>query len=408
MTSPAPDALFAGLRVIDVASYIAAPTAAMILGDLGSDVIKIEPVGDGDPYRAIHDTPALPQSGTDHCWITDSRSKRSLTLNLKADEGRAIMLKLVAGCDVFITNQPFPVRGRLRLGYEHLSPLNPRMIFASLTAYGEQGPERDRGAFDGVAYWGRSGLEDLIRSRGSVPAPSAPGQGDHPTGVTLYAAIVTALYRRQLTGQGSHVHTSLLANGFWSNACLGAAALAGADFEEWRSRPADRPGTFTRNVYEASDGRFLQFLMARSDEEHENALRVAGLGKMLDDERFADADSRWDNVLPIIEAMTKAIGRRPATDWIESFEAAGVPCSLVRYTHEMGDDEQAKINDVLIAPQTDDVGVPWIINHPVRVEGIAEAGAIRPPAVGEHTDEILDELGYETEAIDALRRDGVV
>ena len=133
MSTTTADPLFRGLKVIDAASFIAAPTAAMILGDLGADVIKVEPPGDGDPYRAIHDSPALPQSGVDHCWIMDSRCKRSLTLNLKSQVGRGIMLELVRGCDVYITNQPFPVRRRLHLEYDDLAPLNPRMIFASLT-----------------------------------------------------------------------------------------------------------------------------------------------------------------------------------------------------------------------------------------------------------------------------------
>ena len=407
MTTDPTAALFSGLKVIDAASYIAAPTAAMIFGDLGADVIKIEPPGDGDPYRAIDDSPVLPNSGANHCWIMDARSKRSLTLNLKSEPGRDILLRLVADCDVFITNQPFPVRQRLRLSYEDLAPLNPRMIFASLTAFGEQGPERDRGAFDGVAYWGRSGLEDLVRSRDAPPAPSLPGQGDHPTGVSLYAAIVTALYRRQLTGEGGHVHTSLLANGFWSNGCLGAAAIGGADFETWRNQPADRPGTFARALYETSDGRYLQFIMARTDEEHEATMRVAGIADMLEDERFATGEARFENPLPIIERLTEAIAARPAAQWVSRLEEAGVPVSVVRTTQEMLDDEQAKANDILL-PAAADVGVPWVINHPVRVDGSGEAGPVRPPEVGEHCDEILGELGFDDDQIEQLRRDGCI
>ena len=399
---------FEGLKVIDAASWIAAPTAAMILGDLGADVIKIEPPGDGDPYRGLIDNPALPQSGVNHTWIMDGRCKRSLSLNLKSDAGRDILLRLVAYCDVYITNQPFPVRRRLRLEYDDLAPLNPRMIFASLSAYGEKGPERDKGAFDGVAFWARAGLEDLVRARDAPPAPSLPGMGDHPTGVALYAAITTALYRRQRTGRGGLVHTSLLANGFWSNGCLGQAALAGADFEEWRSRPADRPGSFTRALYETSDGRYLQLIMVRSDEEQERLLRIAGLGGMLEDECFADPDARFENVGPIIERLGEVIAERPAQEWLERFHAEGVGASLVVLPQELIDDEQAKANDVLVAPSDPEVGVPWIINHPVRLEGVDEIGSVRPPEVGEHTEEILGELGFDREGIDALRTDGVI
>ena len=399
---------FAGLRVIDAASWIAAPTAAMILGDLGADVVKIEPPGDGDPYRSLVDNTALPQSGLNHNWIMDGRCKRSLSLNLKSEAGREILRRLVTECDVFITNMPFPVRRRLGLEYEDLAPLNPRMIFASLTAYGEKGAERDNGAFDGVAYWARSGLEDLVRARDSAPAPSVAGMGDHPTGVALYAAIVTALYRRQQTGRGGLVHTSLLANGFWSNGCLGQAALAGADFEEWRNRPEDRPGSFTRALYQTSDGRHLQFIMVRADEAQETLLRIAGLGDLLADDRFATPESRFENVGPIIEQLTEVLAKRPAREWLELFHEQEVPASLVVLTQEMADDEQAKVNDVLVAPVDSDVKVPWVINHPVRVEGVEEVGPIRPPEVGEHTDEILAELGFDEERIEQLRGDGAV
>ena len=399
---------FAGLKVIDAASWIAAPTAAMILGDLGADVIKIEPPGEGDPYRSLIDNTALPQSGLSHNWIMDGRCKRSLTLNLKSEAGRKILCRLVAGCDVFITNLPFPVRRRLGLDYEDLAPLNPRMIFASLTAYGEKGPERDHGAFDGVAYWARSGLEDLVRAPDSPPAPSVAGMGDHPTGVALYAAIVTALYRREHTGEGGLVHTSLLANGFWSNGCLGQAALAGADFVEWRNRPQDRPGSFTRALYETSDGRHLQFIMVRADEDHETLLRIAGLRDLLEDDRFSTPEARFENVALIIEQLTEAVAKRPAREWLELFGEQGVAASLVVLTQEIGDDEQAKANDVLVAPAAPDVGVPWIINHPVRLDGVDEVGPIRPPEVGEHTDEILAELGFDAERIEQLRRDGSV
>lgn len=408
MSSDTTHSPFHGLKVIDAASFIAAPTAAMILGDLGADVIKIEPP-DGDPYRGSINNPMMPQSGVAHQWIMDSRCKRSLTLNLKTEAGRDILLRLVADCDVYITNQPFPVRRRFRLEYEDLAPLNPRLIYASLTAYGEHGPERDRAAFDGVAYWGRSGLEDLVRARGARPAPSVGGQGDHPTGVSLYAAIVTALYRRQTTGSGGLVHTSLMANGYWSNGCMGAAALAGADFEEWRNRPADHPGPFTRALYVTSDGRYLQFIMVRSDEEQDRAFHVAGLGDLLEDERFATREARFENVTQVVERLSEAIAKRPAAEWLELFHAEAVPVSLVARTEEMVDDEQAKINDILIEPEDpSEVGVRWVINHPVRLEGVKEVGAVRPPKIGEHSDDILTEHGFGPDEIEALRRDGVL
>ncbi|MFP6837053.1 MAG: CoA transferase, partial [Pseudomonadales bacterium] len=152
--------LFSGLKVIDCATVIAAPAAAMMLADFGADVVKIEQPGGGDMLRLLSDIATTPDAGNDWFWQLDGRNKRSVALDLKSDEGMEILRKLVAGCDVFITNQPYSVRESLGLRYEDLGPLNPKMIYASLTAYGERGPERNRKGFDQLAYWARSGLMD--------------------------------------------------------------------------------------------------------------------------------------------------------------------------------------------------------------------------------------------------------
>ncbi|HET6471725.1 MAG TPA: CoA transferase, partial [Pseudomonadales bacterium] len=205
--------IFEGLKVVDVASWIAGPVAATILADYGADVIKVEMPGIGDGYRALAAMPGMPVSPINYTWMMDARNKRSLTLNLKDPRGRKILSKLVGACDVYVTNQPMGMRRNFGLTYEDLAPLNPRMIYASLTAYGERGPERDREGFDLVAYWARTGLMDLVRTGDVEPAQSLPGMGDHPSSVSLYAAIVTALFRRERTGVGGEVNTSLLANG---------------------------------------------------------------------------------------------------------------------------------------------------------------------------------------------------
>jgi len=177
----------------------------------------------------------------------DNRNKRSITLNLKTDAGRKVLLELVMQCDVYVTNLPQPMRRQWQLTYEDLAVINPAMIYASLTAYGENGPERDREGFDLVAYWSRSGLMDLVRAPGASPAPALPGMGDHPTAITLYASIVTALMQRQRTGKGSHVHTSLMANGVWSASCIAQGVFADASFENYSLINRDNlPGYFTK------------------------------------------------------------------------------------------------------------------------------------------------------------------
>ncbi len=295
--------MFAGLKVIDVASWIAGPVAATILADYGADVIKVEMPGVGDGYRALAGAPGMPAADVNYTWLMDARNKRSLTLNLKDPRGKAILLRLVADCDVYVTNQPMPMRRALGLCYDDLKAINPRMVYASLTAYGETGPECDREGFDLVAYWARTGLMDLVRTGDVEPAQSLPGMGDHPTAVALYAAIVTALLRRERTGAGSEVNTSLFANGLWAASCLAQAKFVGADFSRWRT-----PGRIgvTRPVYRAADGRWLQFTMVRTPLEIAALFHTLGLADLLAEARFATPESRLDNGVELVAHVRAA------------------------------------------------------------------------------------------------------
>src|ERR1700680_1741596 len=205
--------VFDGLKVIDCASFIAGPAAATVLSDFGAEVIKIEPPGAGDPYRLLPKLPGYPLSPHNFAWLLEGRNKRSLALDLAKPDGREVLYRLAAEADVFITNFSPSVRKRLGITYEDIKPGNARLIYASFTGYGETGAEADKPGFDSNAYWARSGLMDMVRSEASAtPARSVPGMGDHPSAMALYAAIVTALYRRERTGRGAEVGSSLLAN----------------------------------------------------------------------------------------------------------------------------------------------------------------------------------------------------
>ncbi|HET8833294.1 MAG TPA: CoA transferase, partial [Gemmatimonadales bacterium] len=172
--------LLDGIRVIDAASFIAGPVAATVMADLGAQVIKVEPPA-GDTYRLRN--AGYPPSPYNFPWIVDNRSKRGLALDLRAEAGQRVLHRLIAGADVFVTNVPLDGRARLGVRWEDLAPLNPRLIYASITAYGETGAEAARPGFDSTALWARSGLMDLVRpSPDSPPARSLPGMGDHPTG----------------------------------------------------------------------------------------------------------------------------------------------------------------------------------------------------------------------------------
>ena len=400
------DYLFAGLKVLDVGTWIAGPVAGTMLADFGAEVIKVEMPGVGDAYRMLSALPIFPDADENYMWQMDARNKRSLALNLKRPEGMEILHELIRGCDVYITNHPLPMRRALKLNYEDLKPLNEQMIYASLTAYGEEGPDRDREGFDLVAYWARTGLMDLVRTGDAEPAQSLPGMGDHPSAVALYAAIVTALLKRERTGQGGRVHTSLLANGLWSASCIAQGGFAGGTFDGFRA--ARQAPAFARNLYETRDKRWLQFNMIRTPEEVEQLLRVVGLGGLLDDERFATVEGRAAHGELLVQLLKDLLAEQDSDEWIRIFDEHGVNASRMGVIEELVSDEQVLVNDMVVPPRDGDVNMPYVINHPVKVDSVAQVGPRRAPELGEHTTEILSELGFGDAEITALRNKGVL
>jgi crotonobetainyl-CoA:carnitine CoA-transferase CaiB-like acyl-CoA transferase len=399
----AEDYLFAGLKVLDVGSWIAAPVATTMLADLGADVIKIEAPEFGDGYRLFSASAGAPDSEVNFAWQMDARNKRSMTLNLKSAEGRNILYKMVAQADVLVTNHLPRFRQAWGLTYETLSELNPRLIYASLTAYGEDGPERDREGFDLVAYWSRSGLMDLVRAPGADPAAALPGMGDHPTAVSMYAGIVTALLRRGQTGLGSYVHTSLLANGIWSASCIAQGAYADADFSRYRKHMAH---LFTRVMYETKDQRWLQFTMVRSEEEMDMMFAILGMPEILIDERFSNQQARITHGDELVELMRPVVATRDSTDWLADFHAAGVPVALVGEVEHLPEDIQVQANDML--RDAGDTGLTQVIKPPVNVDGLPLKEVRHAPDMGEHTREVLVEMGFSDTEIETFQRTGVV
>jgi crotonobetainyl-CoA:carnitine CoA-transferase CaiB-like acyl-CoA transferase len=394
--------LFEGLKVLDVGSWIAGPVSTTMLADRGAEVLKIEVPVAGDGYRNYAILPFTPIADTNYTWAMDARNKRSLALNLKSEEGMVILHQLIRDCDVYVTNQPLPLRRTLNLNYEDIRHLNESMIYASLTPYGEEGPDSDNEAFDLVAYWNRSGLMDNMRHPGDEPVQALPGMGDHPTAVALYASIVTALLQRERTGKGSKVHTSLLANGLWSASCLAQAKLAGADMTPYNMR------RLTAALYETSDNRWIQLTMIRTDEDFDRLLVGLEAFEILADERFATLESRILNAEDLTLILREKFRSKTSDEWIKILK--GEHGLLVEPVTQFGDllnDEHLTINRMVTKP-VDDIGIDQVINDPVNVDGVARVGVLKAPDIGEHTDDVLTELGYDSDAISTLKQDGIV
>ena len=228
--------MFSGLKVVEIASFIAAPAAATMLSDFGADVIKVEPPGLGDPQRLLSSVPPSPAAPGNYSWHLANRNKRGMSVDLKSDGGTEILKRLVEWADVVITNFPHGTREALHLGYEEVSGWNPRVIYADITGFGDAGPDARLPGFDLTAFWSRSGLLASTRDAGAPPTSPPWGSGDYTTATAIYAAITTALYHRERTGRGANVGTSLLATGVWATGTLVSAALAGGKPYELHDR----------------------------------------------------------------------------------------------------------------------------------------------------------------------------
>ena len=399
-----PDSIFAGLKVIDCASFIAAPAAATVLSDFGADVVKVEPPGSGDPYRNLGLMPGQPDSPHDYAWMLTGRNKRSLALDLKSAEGRDVLYRLAEQADVFITNYPRPVRRRLGLAPEDLTPLNPRLIYAAFSAYGETGEEAEKSGFDSTAWWARSGLMDMVRAHHDAPpARSAPGMGDHPSAMGLYGAIVTALYRRERTGRGGVVHSSLLANGLWANGFFAQAALCGARFIP--RPPRDQVGNALTNTYRTRDDRW--FILSMLNEERQFRPFCAALGhpEVADDPRFATQADRRANAAALIAALDSAFAERDLAEWLDVMHVAGVTFGPVATADDLPRDRQARAVQALVPFEGSDT---LTVMSPFHVEGTAKVAPRMAAEVGAHSAAVLADAGYSEGEIERLRGLGVI
>lgn len=394
--------ILSGIRVLDLATYIAAPAAATIMGDFGADVIKVERPPYGDPYRYLSLVPGMPVSSEHYCWLLDSRNKRSLALDLCSPNSREVVERLVKWADVVIINfQPQQLR-RFRLTYEELALLNPRLIYAHVTGYGETGDEAEKPGFDATAYWARSGLMATMHNAGADPVQSPAGFGDHPTASALFGAIMLGLYQRERTGSGTKVSTSLMANGAWSNSCQIQAAFVGAEWPVRRTRT--HPSNPLINHYLTRDGKRFMFCLLDAQRDWVRICRVFGWDGLSNDERFATAESRRQNAAELVGMIDAAIQHRDMSEWAELFRLHDVVWGPVPMTETVCADQQMEANGVFAEIE----GTEWrTVMSPIVVEGEEKQRPRLAPDVGQHSVEVLQLLGFNEEETQQLMDGGV-
>src|SRR5262245_24856021 len=393
-----------GIRVIDAASFIAGPVATTVMADFGAEVIKIEPPS-GDTYRTRG--PGYPPSPYNFPWIVDNRSKRGLALDLRTPDGQRVLHRLVRDADVFVTNTPIETRTRLGVRWEDLAPLNPRLIYGSITAYGERGEEASRPGFDATALWARTGLMDLVRpSPDAAPARSLPGMGDHPTGMSLFGALMAALYQRERTGRGTMVSTSLVANGLWLNAIQVQGILCGA--RTVVRPPREEAVDATGNLYRCRDGRWFLLALTADGRRWPAFARAIGREDLLTDPRFAEAAGRRANVRALIAILDAVFAERDWAEWRRVLESAGIAFGVVGTLDDIPHDTQMRDSGALVPFDDPRAGASLTVSSPVWMDGQEKVPPTLAPEIGEHSVEILRKAGFDQVEIDRLLASGVV
>jgi crotonobetainyl-CoA:carnitine CoA-transferase CaiB-like acyl-CoA transferase len=394
-----------GVRVVELGVWVAGPSAGGVLADWGAEVVKVEPPT-GDPFRGLYvqvagvDIPANPP------FELDNRGKRSVVLDLRHEEARAVMDRLLERADVFLTNLRGATLARLGLDHPQLAERFPRLVYARVTGYGERGPDADRPAYDVGAFWARTGMVAALTPEGSDPPLQRGAMGDHTAGMTLAGGVAAALVARERTGRGQLVTTSLLRVGaFVMGWDANAALRLGIHATPMERRTMPNP---VISSYRAGDGRWFWLLGLQGQRHWPDLVRTVGKPEWLDDPRFATMPARREHATALVAALDEIFATEPMAEWAQRLDAAGMWWAPVQTVEELLDDPQAHAAGLFVdVPQAEGDPAPAIAS-PLDFSDTAWSVAAPAPECGQHTELVLLELGYDWEEIAALREKGAL
>ena len=388
------------MKVIDAASFLAGPCAATILADYGANVVKVEPLG-GDRHRSI-----AAGHPADWSWQLTDRNKRGLALDITAPEGYAVLTDMIAQADVFLVNFSGGQLKKHNLEWSTLKAINPRLIFAQISAYGLEGPDADRKAFDLTGWFARTGILDMMHEKDIAPTLPAGGVGDHATSMTLYAGILTALIRRDQTGEGSMVSTSLAACGAWANGLNLQGVIAGVDGAARR----DQEGWSNpiQNVFTTRDGRHMLIAVQNIVRDFPKLAKVLEKPEWLDDESMQPVKPLFKNRFEARQRITDAFAQFKADELSRRLDEAGIVFSLIYKNAEVIEDEQLLANGVIVPFDSGKPGCEKTFASPFQLSSEAQQSPRPAPEIGQHSREILSEFGLDAARVDALIDAGVV
>jgi crotonobetainyl-CoA:carnitine CoA-transferase CaiB-like acyl-CoA transferase len=400
--------LLRGVRVVELSMYAFVPSAAAVLADWGADVVKVVPPRVGDPMMG---TPVanLPKKdvGVAFMWEIMNRGKRCIALDVATDDGRQVLVDLVAGVDVFITNLLPGARRRRRIEPDDLFGVNASLVYGRATAHGSDGPEQDAGGYDHTDFWARTGIAHAASMVADefVPQPG-PALGDLSAGAFLAGAIAAALYRRSVTGQGALVDVSLLSSGMWvCSPAVVASQLYDVDAIP-RMRHVDLPNPLVA-AYATRDGRLVYLSGIMTEGHFENFCEVIERKDLLEDPRFASAHDRQANRRECIAELDEIFAGRDLAEWVVTLRGLSTPWTVVQSAAEAAVDPQVRANHFVVDVEGDAGRYP-LVASPAQFDGVRPS--LGPaPGHGQHTDEILVDLGRSwDEILDLKQRDVVL
>ncbi len=391
-----------GVRVVELGLWLAGPACGAILADWGADVVKIEPLT-GDPFRGL----AWAYGGQmNPPFELDNRGKRSVSVDLRRAEGRDLVWALLADADVFVTN--YRPAGLERLGFDWPSvhARHPALVYGSITGYGLTGPDRDRASYDMGAYWGRAGVAAALTVAGQDLPYQRGGFGDHMTGMALAGGIAAALFARQSAGEGRLVSTSLLRAGMYQlGADVNTSLRAGLPTVAASIRSVPNP---LLTGYRCADGEWIWLLCLEGDRHWPNVAAALGLDEHLDDPRYATMEGRRDHATEVSATLQRQFGRYSRDEWSTRLDAHDVWWAKVQHAHELIDDEQAHAAGGFVDVALSDGTTATMVATPVDFSGRSHFGTLATPELGQDTEAVLLELGWDWDRIASLKEAGVI
>ena len=396
-----------GIKVVELATFIAAPCTARFLADLGADVIKVEaPMGDPLRYTAANEGRPLDQK-ENTSYDLENAGKRCIALNIKSPEGREVLEKLIADADIFITNNRQPSLIKNKLDYDTLHAKYPSLVYGFISGYGEKGPDKDLPGFDFTAFYARGGILGPLRDKTSTPMLTVQGFGDHQVAMNLAAGILASLFKAKMTGEGDQVVVSLFHSAVWDVSLMLQSSQYGADsckfpMERWEN------GNPLTMVYKTKDEQWLQIAMPQYDRHYPVFMQAAGHPEMIDDPKFFPQKNLYPNRKEFSDWISALFLTKDCDEWCKLLDAADIPYAVAQNWDTLLVDEQAWASDIFYEMQYSNGNKRTLVRPPVmfKENGLPEYN--RGPYLAEHTEEILGQYGYTDEEISKMLADGAV